>query len=163
MASGDTLAIFRPQDNEPPSGDFARLSHRNFHPVLLFKDAATDENAIFSGILPRNYGGGGITVYLHWSHGATVGNVDWDVELERIGDQQQDIGSDSFAAAQSADTQTVPGTSGLVDISAVTFTDGAQMDSLAVGEGFRMRVSRDGANDTASGDAQLRFIEIKET
>ncbi|NIQ10453.1 MAG: hypothetical protein GWO10_16275, partial [candidate division Zixibacteria bacterium] len=50
-----------------------------------------------------------------------------------------------------------------VDIVNVTFTDGADMDSIAVGEGFRMKITRDATNDTATGDAELRFVEIKET
>ncbi len=63
----------------------------------------------------------------------------------------------------SVDNTTVPSTAGNVDIVNVTFTDGADMDSVAVGEGFRMKVTRDAASDTAAGDAELRFVEIKET
>ena len=163
MASGDTLLVFLPQANEPPTSNYATLDTRNNHPVLDF-DASTNEDAIFSGIMPRNYDGGGLTVYLHYAmSSATSGDVDWDVAFERIGDQQQDIDSDGFAAANSVDNTTVPGTSGNVDIVNVTFTDGADMDSIAVGEGFRMKVTRDATSDTASGDAELRFVEIKET
>ena len=163
MASGDTLVVFLPQANEPPTSNYATLDTRNNHPVLDF-DASTNEDAIFSGVMPRNYDGGGLTVYLHYAmSSATSGDVDWDVAFERIGDQQQDIDSDGFAAANSVDNTTVPGTSGNVDIVNVTFTDGADMDSIAAGEGFRMKVTRDAASDTASGDAELRFVEIKET
>jgi hypothetical protein len=131
--------------------------------VLDF-DATTNEDAVFSAVMPRSYAGGGLTVYLHYAmSSATSGDVDWDVAFERIGDQQQDIDSDSFAAVNSVDNTTVPGTSGNVDIVNVTFTDGADMDSVAVGEGFRMKVTRDAASDTATGDAELRFVEIKET
>ena len=66
MASGDTLLTFFPNDNEPPSSNYATLDTRNQHPVLDF-DASVDESAVFTGILPRNYGGGGVTVYLHLS------------------------------------------------------------------------------------------------
>jgi len=105
-----------------------------------------------------------LTVYIHYAmSSAESGDVDWDVAFERIGDQQLDIDADSFAAVQSVDNTTVPGTSGLVDIVSVAFTDGAQMDSVAVGEGFRMKVTRDAASDTAAGDAELRFVEVKET
>lgn len=163
MASGDTLLVFVPQSNEPPASNPATLDIRNQHPVLDF-DSTTNEDAIFSGVMPRHYGGSGVTVYLHYAmSSATSGDVDWDVAFERIGDQQQDIDSDGFAAANSVDNTTVPGTSGLVDIASVTFTDGADMDSIAVGEGFRMKATRDAASDTAAGDAELRFIEIKET
>lgn len=163
MASGNTLLILTPQHNEPPSSNFATLDTRNLHPVLDF-DAATNESAVFSGVMPRNYGGGGVTVYLHYAMTSAEANtVDWDVAFERIGDQQLDIDGDSFAAVNSVDNTTVPGTTGLVDIVNVTFTDGADMDSVAVGEGLRLMVTRDASSDDAAGDAELLFIEIKET
>ena len=164
MASGDTLLIFRPQDNEPVASNFATIDTRNLHPVLDF-DATTNESAVFSAVMPRSYAGTtGLTVFLHYAlTSATTGNTDWDVAFERIGDQQLDIDGDSFAAVNSVDNTTVPGTAGLVDIVSITFTDGADMDSVAVGEGFRMKVTRDAAADTAAGDAELRFVEIKET
>ena len=163
MASGDTLAIFVPQCNEPPSSNAATPDLRNSHPVLDFDDT-TNESAVFSAVMPRHYGGGGITAYLHYAMTSAVsGNVDWDGAFERIGDQQLDIDADSFAAVQSVDNTTVPGTSGNVDIVSIAFTDGAQMDSVAVGEGFRYKATRDAASDTATGDAELRFVELKET
>ncbi|NIV00538.1 MAG: hypothetical protein GWN55_04285, partial [Phycisphaerae bacterium] len=132
MASGDTLLIFTPLHNEPPSSNYATLDTRNLHPVLDF-DASTNESAVFSAVMPRSYAGGGLTVYIHYAmSSATSGDVDWDVAFERIGDQQQDIDSDGFAAVNSVDNTTVPGTSGNVDIVNVTFTDGADMDSVAV-------------------------------
>ena len=163
MASGDTLLIFEPLANEPPSSNLATFDARNQHPVLDFDDT-TNESAVFSAVMPRHYGGGGVTVYLHYSMTSGVaGDVDWDVAFERIGDQQQDIDADGFAAAKSVDDTTVPGTCGLVDVVSVAFTDGAEMDSVAAGEGFRLKIIRDAASDTASGDAELRFVELKET
>lgn len=164
MASGDTLVQFSPLHNEPPSSNPATLDTRNQHPTLDF-DASTNKSAVFSAVMPRHYAGTtGVTVYIHYAmSSATSGDVDWDVAFERIGDQQQDIDSDGFAAVNSVNNTTVPGTSGLVDIVNVTFTDGADMDSVAVGEKFRLKVTRDAASDTASGDAELVAVEIKET
>ena len=163
MASGDTLLIFGPHDNEPPASNFATLDLRNGHVVLDF-DASTNESAIFSGIMPQHYDGGGVTVFLHYAmSSAETGDVDWDAEFERIGDQQQDIDTDSFAAANSVDNTTVPGTSGLVDVVSIAFTNGADMDSVAAGEAFRLRITRDAASDTAAGDAELLAVEIRET
>ena len=163
MASENTLLIFRPQDNEPPTSNYATLDKRNQHPVLDFDDT-TNESAVFSAVMPRHYAGGGLTVYLHYAMSSAVTNtIDWDAAFERIGDQQLDIDGDSFAAVQSIDDTTVPGTSGLVDIVSISFANGAEMDSIAVGEGFRIKITRDAANDGASGDAELLFIEIKET
>ena len=163
MASGDTLIVFTPLQNEPPSSNPATIDFRNLHPVLDF-DPTTNESAVFTGVMPRHYGGGGITVYLHYAMTSAVTlTVDWDAALERIGDQQQDIDADGFAAVQSVDNTTVPGTSGFVDIVPVTFTDGAQMDSVAVGESFRLKITRDAVSDDAAGDAELVAVEIKET
>lgn len=164
MASGDTLLVFTPYHNEPPSSNYATLDTRNQHPCLDF-DASTNESAVFSAIMPRNYTGTtGVTVYIHYAMStAEVNTVDWDVAFERVGDQQLDIDGDSFAAVNSVDNTTVPGTSGLVDIVNVTFTDGVDMDSVAAGELFRLKVTRDAASDDAAGDAELYAIEIKET
>ena len=164
MASGDTLLIFPPLANEPPASNYATFDTRNQHVTLDF-DASTNESAIFSSVLPHHYSGAtGVTVYLHYAMtSATSGDVDWDVSWERIGDQQLDIDSDSFAAVNSVDNTTVPGTAGNVDVVSIAFTDGSDMDSVAAGESFRLKVTRDAASDTASGDAELLKIEIRET
>ena len=163
MASGDSLCVYMPVHNEPPASNYATLDVRNSHPILDFDDT-DNEHAVFSGIMPRHYGGGGVTVYIHYAMSSAVsGDIDWDAAFERIGDQQQDIDADGFAAVQSIDNITVPGTSGNVDIVSIPFTNGAQMDSVAVGEAFRLKITRDAVNDTASGDAEIVAIEIKET
>lgn len=163
MASGNTLLVFQPHDNEPPASNYATIDQRNGHLVLDF-DASTNESAVFGGVMPQHYGGGGVTVYLHYAmSSATSGDVDWDVAFERVGDQQQDIDSDSFSAVNSVDNTTVPATSGNVDVVSVAFTDGADMDSVAAGEYFRIKVTRDAASDTAAGDAELVAVEIRES
>lgn len=164
MASGETLAIFLPQNNEPPVANFAREDRRNAHPVLDFAYSPV-ESGLFSFIMPRNYGGNGVTVYLHYAMtSATTNFIVLQTSFERIGDQQQDLDSDSFASAQNTGDITVPGTSGLVDIVSVAHADGAAIDSLAMGEGGRLKVSRVSATGTdAAGDLELRFIELKET
>ena len=164
MASGDTLLVFTPLHNEPPSSNNATFDTRNQHPVLDF-DATTNESAVFSAVMPQHYAGTtGVTVYIHYSmSSAEADTVDWDAAFERIGDQQQDVDSDSFAAVNSVDDTTVPGTSGLVDVVSIAFTDGADMDSVAAGELFRLKITRDAASDDASGDAELHAVEIQET
>jgi hypothetical protein len=163
MASGDSLVLFTPLSNDPPAA-FATLDLRNAHPLLDF-DATVDEEAVCAGSLPRNYGGGGITVTLVWlASTATTGNVVWDGQWERHQDEVTDLDADSFAAVQSA-TGAAPSTNGTPQYTAITFTDGAQIDSLAVGESFRFKVRRDAnnASDTMLGDAELLRVEIRET
>jgi len=163
MAAGDTLLIWGPYHNEPPASNFATLDTRNLHPCLDF-DATTNETAVFTGIMPRHYAGGGVTVYLHYAMtSATSNTVDWDVAFERIGDQQLDIDADSFADVNSVDDTTVPSTCGMVDVVSVAFTNGADMDSVAAGELFRLKVTRDAASDDATGDAELYAVELRET
>ena len=163
MASGDTIAKWKPQDNEPSGSNFATRDSRNYHPVL---DFALNEIGIFSDVLPRNYAGTtGVTVYLHIAmSSAESDDIKLEGYFERIGDQQQDLDADGFAAAQNSGDITVPGTSGLVDIIAITFDNGAEMDGILVGEGFRFKVKRIAVAGTdATGDLELRFICIKES
>lgn len=162
MATGDTLAVFTPYQNEPPSSNYATAGLRNGHPTLQFDDT-TSWAAIFSAILPRNYGAGGLTVYAHASAIATSGTMGWTVEIERMDDSSLDIDADSFAGAQTITAATVPGTSGQTLVLNVAISSGANMDSLAAGEQFRLRLKRDVANDTAVGNVEITMIEIKET
>lgn len=162
MASGATLLTFHPRQNEFVGANCATPDTRNGHPVLDFDDT-TAETAIFSDILPRNYAGGGITVYVTWAAtSATSGTIGWTVEIERVG-VALDIDADSFASAQTITAATTSGTSGIPTTTNVAITDGANMDSLAVGEKFRLRLKRDVSNDTAAGDAEVLGVEIKET
>lgn len=164
MASGDTLLQFNALHNEPPSSNAATLDLRNQHPILDFDDT-TNESAVFSAVMPQHYAGTtGVTVYIHYAmSSAEADTVDWDAAFELIGDQDLDIDGDSFAAVNSVDDTTVPGTSGLVDIVSIAFSNGADMDSVIAGDGFRLKITRDASSDDASGDAELRWVEIRET
>ena len=163
MANQNTLLIFVPSNNESPIVSYATFDARNNRLVLDF-DGNTNESAIFTGILPKQYSGNGVTVYIHYAMSTDIsGTVEWEVQFERIGDGVLDIDSDSFATAQSTGLVTVPGTSGHVDIASIAFTDGAQMDALVAGEAFRIKVTRDAVNDSASNDAELLAVEIRET
>jgi hypothetical protein len=171
MAAGDTLLIFTPLQCEQPVSNPATFDARNAHPCLDFDDT-TNESAVFSGVMPQNYAGGGVTVYLHFSASTaqeSVKTVTWLACFERIGDQQLDIDSDSFVDVNSGQG-TASTTSGLVDIASIAFTNGADMDSVAAGEAFRIKITRDPEDtseqiepDDAGGDAELLRVEIRET
>lgn len=164
--TGDTLVTFTPLANEPPSSAYATLDLRNLHPVLDF-DGATDEEAVFSGVLPRHYSGNGLTVRVHVAFtSATSGSCRWQGAIERIDSSSLDIDADSFTSFQSVGV-TAPGTTGQIITGDLTFTSGANMDSLAVGEAFRLKIRRDadgtsGTDDIAT-DAELLLVEIRET
>lgn len=154
-----TLAAFSARDNQPPATAFATLDTRNSIAVLDF-DAATDEAAIFSGVIP-DYANlaSGLKIRLAWmATTATSGNVRWGVQLERM---TTDLDADSFDTATLV-TSAANGTSGIVTIAEITAT---AIDSLAVGDTFRIKIYRDAddaTNDTMSGDAELIAVEIQQ-
>lgn len=174
MASGDSLFVLTPGAIDAP--DATGLAPYSVvaaatgqRPVLLYDDTA-DEDAIWSSVLPRHYGGGGLTIDIYAAMaGANSGTkkVQWDVQIERVvvGDGIGSGGSD-FAAANSANP-TVDNTADNVFKGTVTFTDGADMDSLAAGEAFRIRILRKATagagSDDAVGDCQLIRVECRET
>ena len=165
MASGDTLIEYTALAAEPgtATANFATFDTRNGHPILAFV-SGTVVTTQFGGILPNNYAGGGLTVNSHWTAGtATAGTLVVGMAIERIG-TVLDIDADSYAATLLG-TLTMPATSGLLGTQSIAFSSGAAMDSLAVGEGFRLQVQRVGtfSTDTVGGTAQLIAVEIKET
>lgn len=166
MASGNVLCNFLPLANEPPSSAFATPDLRNVHPVLDF-DGSTDEEAVWTGRLSDAYSGGGLTVIIQCAFtSATSGSVRWQAAIERVDLSSLDIDADSFASFQSAGG-TAPGTSGqTIDVS-IAFTSGAQMDSLAAGETFRLKIRRDAdgtsGTDNITTDAEVLLVQVKET
>jgi hypothetical protein len=163
---GKPFLVFRPTANEPPSSNNATLDLRNSHPVLDF-DGSTDEEAVFTGVLQSSYAGGGLTVDTYWAFtSATSGSLRVQAAIERIDTSSLDIDSDSFASFQS-NGGSAPGTSGQVIKVTVTFTDGSQMDSLAAGEAFRLKIRRDAdgtsGTDDITTDAELLVVAVGET
>src|SRR3990167_4826198 len=150
MASSDVLAVFTPHSNMPPSSSFATLDTRNGYLVLDFDDTA-DESAIFMGFMTAHYAGGGFTVKVLWmATSATSGTISLDVAFMSITDDADDLDTKAFAAANNANPTTASAT-GEVDYISVTFTDGADSDSVAAGEAFLIKVTRD-ADGTTSTD-----------
>jgi hypothetical protein len=153
-----TFVTFTPDNNQPPATNFATLDTRNSIAVLDFDDS-TDESAIFVSIAPEGANlASGLTIRLIWTATtATSGDVVWDASLEKL---TTDINSDSFDAAASV-TTTTNGTSGVPNYSTITLTT---IDSLAVGDGFRLKINRDANNgsDTMTGDAELIAVEVQQ-
>jgi hypothetical protein len=153
-----TYAVFTATDNQPTATAFATLDTRNSIAVLDF-DAATDESAVFVGVIPEGASlGSGLKVFLHWmASTATSGNCRWGVQFEKSG---TDLDSDSFDTATEAHSA-ANGTSGIETVTEITAT---AIDSLAAGNRFRLKVFRnadDATNDTMTGDAELVAVEIR--
>lgn len=154
--------LLRPIDNEPPLSNYATLDTRNTRPCLDF-DATTQEAAIFSAVLPHGYGNGGLLVKLYIAMtAATTGTVGWDLAIERAAAGADNVGSDSFASAVTVSAVTVPGTPGIIVEMEVELDHDDNLDGLQAGEAFRLRLRRDVANDTATGDAELFLISVRE-
>lgn len=163
MASGSTLCTFEPNGARQPATNMGTFDRRNVHLVLDFDDT-TVETVYFESFLPRNYAGGGITATICWmATSATSGDVVWSISWERM-DTGTDLDSDSFASEQTA-TATTSATSGKPTYTTIAFTNGAQIDSVSVGEKFRLQFRRNASagGDTMTGDAELLGIELKET
>jgi hypothetical protein len=155
-----TLCEFYPADQEYFGSNFATYNTRNSHPILEF-DTTTQETAIFTGCLPYNYKTSGslvVEVYVAMAS-ATSGTVGFDAAFERI-DTNLDIDADSFASAKTITATTVPSTSGQQLRLTVTFGS-SEIDGLVAGEQFRLRLRRDVTNDTATGDAQVTKVEVR--
>lgn len=154
-----TLASFSARDNQPPATNFATLDTRNSLAVLEF-DAATEESAVFVGVISEGATlTSGLMVRLWWmGDTATSGNVRWGAQFEK---SNTDLDADSFDTLTEV-TSASNGTSGIQTVAEITCT---AIDSLAAGDGFRLKVVRkaaDATNDTMSGDAQLVRVEVRQ-
>ncbi len=154
-----TYAVFTPLNNQPPASAYATLDTRNSIMVLDF-DAASDESALFVGIMPEGASlGSGLKIRIHWmATSATSGTCRWGVQLERM---NTDADADSFDTAATAGTAT-NATSGIATVTEITITT---IDSIAAGELFRLKVYRDAdgtsGTDDMIGDAELVAVEVR--
>lgn len=164
MASGNSLLQWTALSAELPASNYATFDTRNNHACLDF-DQTTGETCYFTGVMPQHYSDTtGVTVYLHWA-GSVVGTntVGWLVAFERMADGGTDIDADSFASDQTVTAEAADATTGILDVSSVAVTKGANMDSVVAGDLFRLRITRNVAVDDLAGDAELYAVEIRET
>lgn len=155
-----TYAFFTPLDNQPPSSNYATLDTRNSVALLDF-DAATDESAIFVGVMPEAAVlTSGLKVFIHWAAtSATSGACRWGAQIERL--EAHDIDGDGFDTAGTNGT-TTSATSGAVNETEITLSN---IDSLAAGEPYRLKIYRDAdgtsGTDDMTGDAELIVVEVR--
>jgi hypothetical protein len=169
MASGQVVALI--YQVTPPATNYATPSRRaggsspsENVPVWLF-DAGTTESLDFYCQMTSAYAGGGITVQIKWSSVDQTSNaVKWNAAFRRLNDDAVDIDTSKTYDFNTV-TATTATVAGEVDYTSITFTNGADMDSVAAGDMFILRVQRDGGNaaDNMTNDAQLHYIVIQET
>lgn len=172
MASGDVVGMIG--RIVPPATSYATPDARaggsspaESFPVWDFDDT-TAEYLDLHCILSPLYGGGGLTLVLPWSAtSATSGAVVWQAAIRRIADDAEDVDTSQTYDFNLASADTAASASGEISLPTLTFTSGADMDSLAAGEPFVLRIGRlpTDSGDNMSGDAELwaERILIKET
>lgn len=135
-------------------------------PLYDFDDSTAEYLDIYCRL--ESYAGGGLTITLDWSATtATSGDVIWGAAIRRIADDAEDMDVAHTYDFNDASADTAASASGERSRASITFTNGADMDSLADGETFILRIRRNAAagGDTMTGDAELWAwsIVIKET
>ena len=152
---GDPLGAHFPASNAPA------LTVVNRRPVLAF-DAATDETAYWTFVAPHGWTGTVTLVLSYIMASATSGAVYWQAQLEAVtaGDAVDLDSATSFDTANSGNG-TVPATAGYMQQISITMTNA---DSIAAGDLVRLSVNRDAdhASDTATGDAYLLSVELRD-
>lgn len=134
-------------------------------PVWAF-NAATTEHMDFYG-RAVGYGSSGLTLYGGWTTtGTATTSVVWQAAIRRVADDAEDLDG-AHAYDYNGATDVAPSAAGEISDFTITFTDGADMDSLANNEAFILRIRR---NATATGDDHATnaylgqgWVALKET
>ena len=169
MASGDTLFVFTPANNVPPASAFATLdtfaAATGLREVLDFDGSAANETAIFSGVWPSAYAGGGIDVIIHYSPDGTVNAaIQFEVSVEVVqDDDDQDAGGQDFGSATDITDTPATNTANFSNITAAGAISHANCGSPAVGDRMRLKVTRDFDHAANTDDMQLHAVHVKET
>ena len=172
MASGDTLIVAKAMQGMPPATLSAGLSTLTGGatpseqiPRWAFDDS-TVEYMDFVLRMPRNYGGGGVTISFLTGGAATSNAYVIGAAFRRVQDDAEDLDSTAHSYDfNDSSGITTPSAVGEVGYDDVAFTNGADMDSVAAGELFILRVRRNtgSGSDTMTGDMYLYGFEIRET
>jgi len=133
--------------------------------VLDFPDGATETFTYFFGVMPDNYTGGGITLTIYWLSTATTGDVIWSAAFKSMTPGADNLLTKAFAAENDSAASTTAGTARVLNSTTITFTDGADMDSVAAGEPYsiELRRSSNDGGDTMAADAEFFALKVSET
>jgi len=172
MASGDTIFILEPSGHVPPATLYATLDTISDASTplgaieVLDFDATTAEFADWFETIPSHYAGGGFTI--SWKGGTdntSVGTLELEVRMVVIADATiltGDLGLDAATAATITDTPPATPINKMNQSTTATLSH-ANAGSPAVGNRVGIRVKRDTATDTNTGDLQLLEVLILET
>ena len=117
--------------------------------------------------MPQHYAGTtGVTLTLVWFADAAANDVKWQAAFRAVPDDAEDVDTTAHSYTYNhSGGVTVPSAIGEAGYDDITFTDGADMDSVAAGISFILRIKRDPADplDNMTSDASLWQIHVKET
>ena len=128
-------------------------------PYYAFDAAADEYLDVYCTLI--NYGGGGLTFRLtSMAATATTGGALIALAIRRLADDAKDVD-----VSQTYDYNEVripcASASGELTYDTITFTNGANMDNLATGEDFILRMRRRGTDNTAStGDDMAGDLQV---
>jgi len=143
-----------------PASNPARIDGGQNRWYLLF-DAATSQSGQWQFRLPANYSSGLTAKIQYAMASATSGNVIFRVSVMAVSDgDAADVETDSFATANTSATTTVPGTAGYMDEISVSLTND---DGAAAGDLIIIKLDRDAATDSATGDAEVFNVVLEFT
>lgn len=161
-----TRLILTPENAQFPSANFPQLLtiHATERIMALAFDAATVEGCFWRTIVPQGWTGTLTAVITYCMASATSNKVDFEVSMQAITDADAlDIdNATSYDTANGITAPTVPGTAGYIDQVSCTLTNN---DSSAAGDWVTFKLERDaddGTNDTATGDAYVLSVEIRD-
>lgn len=148
----------------PSSGGCSRGVIQN-RPYLAFDDTAVEAAHSQPFRMPTAYTGSGTLkadIYYIMAS-ATSNKVDFEACVEAVtaADAVDLDSTESFDSVNSGNA-TVPGTAGYLGLITITLTN---KDSVAAGDMVRLKLERDaddGTDDTASGDARVLLVVIRE-
>jgi hypothetical protein len=139
-------------------------------PVLAFDDTTTEYMDFLCELSPQ-YSGGGLTVRIAWTTASATTNVcRWQIGIRAMPDDAEDLDTTVFDYSAAGYTNnnleaTAPSAAGEVVYDNIAITNGANMDSLAAGEMFILRIRRNTTTvgTDLTGDAYLLSLSIRET
>jgi len=163
VAAGDSLWSFGAAAMMPAATNYGQFVSANAHLFVAF-DTTTQETVLIPFVVPEHYAGGDVDFTAKCCmQSATSGTASLGISLQKSDDASTDIDAgDSFDTETLATPVTVPGTAGIMFNITIT-VPAADMDGLAAGDMGWLRLRRDVANDTATGDLRVEALNAVES
>lgn len=166
----DTIAKFVAGHNEPTATNYGTVDTRTASSgdtdksvmLVINMDDTTTEHYEAGDIMVQNYSGSGGTANIVYcmKTATSPDTVVAEIAFKSFTEDVDDFDTKSFATAVESSADTVPSASGELGYIAISLS-AAQMDNVAAGEYYRVRVSRDAGKGTASpGDFQFIALEL---